>query len=216
MRKIRHRAHWPLIVAIAAASHVAPAIAQTATQSDVAPLYPPYYAPSQSSVYNQSSVYLPSPPIAQGQDMVRGSSGVSCQTAIGSGGPYVDIGVIGSQDVFNRDTASVYGRVVVPLGKRPKRPDCTKLYDLEISRMRMEIELLRMGLPEGMGVTAHASAEVSGVAVPASPVVIDPPPRPHSPAIASSAASLDVETGVEEEGYDLGDGLRTIFRLTPG
>ncbi len=108
MRKIRHCAFGPLIIAGAVQIFAGPALAQTATtQGAVAPLYPPYYAPSQSSVYNQSSVYLPAPPIAQGQDMVRGSNGISCQTAIGSGGPYVDIGVIGSQDVFNRDTASV-------------------------------------------------------------------------------------------------------------
>ena len=212
MRKIRHRAHWPLILASIIASTVVPAMAQ----SDTAPLYPPYYAPSQSSVYNQSSVYLPSPPIAQGQDMVRGSSGVSCQTAIGSGGPYVDIGVIGSQDVFNRDTASVYGRVVVPLGKRPKRPDCTKLYDLEISRMRMEIELLRMGLPEGLGGAAHSGAEVDGAAVQTAPLVIDPAARRASVEIGASDARLNAGKPVEGEGYDLGDGLRTIFRLAPG
>lgn len=215
MRKICYRALWTLICA----SMLTPASAQS-EQSATAPIYPPYYAPSQSSVYNQSSVYLPSPPIAQGQDMVRGSSGVSCQTAIGSGGPYVDIGVIGSQDVFNRDTASVYGRVVVPLGKRPKRPDCTKLYDLEIARMRMEIELLRMGLPAGLGGVAPASA--GGGSHPdagssqTNPLMVDPlarSPRTKREAHVTNAAS---NPPAPENDDELGDGLRTIFRLAPG
>jgi len=124
----------------------------------------PVIVPSQSSVYNQNTVNLPTPPPVNGQDIIRGASGVSCQSAVASGGPYLDLGVIGSQDVFNRDTAAVYGRVVVPLGERPKRPDCTELYELEITRLKMELELLRLGLPPAIagaidGSARHASQD---------------------------------------------------------
>jgi len=163
MRKISHHASGAVIGSLMCAL---PAFAEDATTQ----YYPPYVPPSQSSIYNQSSVFLPTPPVAHGQDSVRGASGLSCQSAVASGGPYLDLGMIGAQDVFNRDTATVYGRIVVPLGKRPKRPDCTKLYDLEIARLRMELELLRMGLPAGMVPQQPAAQqEVSGV-----PVMVDP------------------------------------------
>jgi hypothetical protein len=134
-----------------------------AQQQDASGYYPPVVIPSQSSVYNQNSVYLPSPPIVHGQDIVRGASGMSCQSAVASGGPYLDVGLIGSQDVYNRDTAALYGRIVVPLGDRPDRPDCTKLYELEIARLSLELEMLRMGLPAGLGGAQHASAEAPAV-----------------------------------------------------
>lgn len=199
MRKIRYRAARGLIAAAAGFGLPVPAQGQ-----DAAPLYPPYYAPSQSSVYNQTSVYLPTPPVAHGQDMVRGANGVSCQTAVGSGGPYLDVGLIGSQDVFNRDTAALYGRVVVPLGKRPKRPDCTKLYEMEISRMRMEIDLLRMGLPAALGGIAPAAADETVEAPAGAPITIEP----------RRQASLARKDEKPDDG--IGDGLRTIFRLVPG
>ncbi|NJO38679.1 MAG: hypothetical protein HC871_15075, partial [Rhizobiales bacterium] len=136
MRTIPHLAAAALTLALPA-----PALAQTSPDGV------PIIIPSQSSIYNQNAVNLPSPPIATGQDVVRGVSGATCQTAINSAGAYFDVGVIGSQDVFNRDTAAVYGRLVVPLGERPKRLDCTKLYELEITRLKMELDLMRLGAP---------------------------------------------------------------------
>ncbi|MBX7534102.1 hypothetical protein K3175_00355 [Qipengyuania sp. GH1] len=38
----------------------------------------------------------------------------------------------------------VYVRVTIPLGDRPDRIDCTRLYEMELARLREEIELLRM------------------------------------------------------------------------
>ncbi|WDI32987.1 hypothetical protein PUV54_07225 [Hyphococcus flavus] len=149
-----------------------------AQQQNVQGYNPALVVPSQSSVYNQNSVYLPSPPIVHGQDIVRGASGMSCQTAVASGGAYLDVGLIGSQDVYNRDTAALYGRVVVPLGDRPERPDCTKLYKLEIARLSLELEMLRMGLPANLhgarqtppqGVAAVQPTDVS-----AAPLIVNP------------------------------------------
>ena len=40
--------------------------------------------------------------------------------------------------------ALAYARVTMPLGKRPKRIDCSRVYELEIERLREEVALLRM------------------------------------------------------------------------
>ncbi|MEE2690061.1 MAG: hypothetical protein VX640_00850 [Pseudomonadota bacterium] len=137
-------------LAAAALTFAAPAALAQTTADGV-----PIIIPSQSSIYNQNAVNLPAPPMPNGQDVVRGVSGASCQSSVGSGGPYLDLGVIGSQDVFNRETAALYGRVVIPIGERPKRVDCTRLYELEIARLKMEIDLMRLGMP----VSRQASME---------------------------------------------------------
>ena len=139
------------VITLATSAH-----AQQVTQLDAQPIV----VPSQSSVFNQNGVNLPSAPSVHGQDRVNGASGMSCESAIASGGPYVDLGVIGAQDVYARDTAAVYGRIVVPLGKRPKRVDCTKLYELEITRLKMELELMRLGTTGGSIPTASAAPSI--------------------------------------------------------
>ena len=104
--------------------------------------------PSSSSSYNQQGFNLPSAPRSSGQDIVRGSGGISCQSSVGGNGPVLDLGVIGTNDIYSRDSTALYGRITVPLGKKPKRVDCSKLYDLEIQRLKMELQLMRAG---GMG-----------------------------------------------------------------
>ncbi|GGX72565.1 hypothetical protein GCM10011309_23650 [Litorimonas cladophorae] len=106
--------------------------------------------PSSSSSFNQNGFNLPSQAFVSGQDVIKSTSGITCQSAIGHGGPKLDMGVIGSNDLFDRDSVSIYGRVSVPIGKRPKRVDCTQLYDLEISRLKMELQLLRAGMQPGL------------------------------------------------------------------
>lgn len=58
------------------------------------------------------------------------------------------MGVVGGQNDAESPSTGVYSRVVVPLGHSPKRVDCTRLHELEIERLRMELELARMGLGE--------------------------------------------------------------------
>lgn len=120
----------------------------------------PIILPSTSSSYNQNGFNLPTFPNVTGQDIVRGSGGISCQSSVGSGGPNFDLGVIGSNDMFDRDSMSVYGRITVPLGKRPKRVDCTRLYDLEISRLQMELQLMRAGASSNNLLDANAARQV--------------------------------------------------------
>ncbi len=38
-----------------------------------------------------------------------------------------------------------YVRVIVPLGYRPKRLDCIRLYEMELRRLRQELEMMQMG-----------------------------------------------------------------------
>ncbi|GEM_PF-799798 len=102
--------------------------------------------PDRSSFYNQNSMQLPSMQMPYGQDEVQGAGGVACRNSVASGGPYVDFGMIGSNDLYDRQAASLYGRIVVPLGQKPERLDCSRLYELEIRRLQLELEMARMGL----------------------------------------------------------------------
>ena len=54
---------------------------------------------------------------------------------------------------------ATYGRVVVPIGRTPKRLDCSRLYELEVERLQMELRLLKMGLaPDGQTASVAATA----------------------------------------------------------
>lgn len=141
---------------------------------------------------------LPNAPIVSGQDIIRGADGTSCQSAVASGGPYLDFGVLQNEDVFTRQSAAVYGRIVVPLGKRGRRVDCTKLYKLEIARMQMELELLRMGTSFGDALSATPVQELTMIREEEGPVAggitIGAPaargaalPSPRSEALAMQA-----------------------------
>ncbi|QZD92554.1 hypothetical protein K3162_00440 [Qipengyuania xiapuensis] len=75
-----------------------------------------------------------------------------------SNGAYLDMGVAGSAASPLPETenplryfsperdqrALVYVRVTIPLGEKPARLDCTRLYEMELARLREEIALLRM------------------------------------------------------------------------
>ena len=88
---------------------------------------------------------LPGVSLPSGTDEVRAADGTSCRSAVGGNGAYVDMGMIGAA-ANPADNSSYYGRVVIPLGKAPKRVDCTKLYELEVERLKLELELAKAGL----------------------------------------------------------------------
>lgn len=96
---------------------------------------------------NLSGFSLPGVQLPQGNDEVRAADGTSCRSAVSGNGAYVDFGVMGNPDnTFGQSSASVYGRMVIPLNAPRKRLDCTRLYNLEIERLRTELELLKMGI----------------------------------------------------------------------
>lgn len=106
-------------------------------------------------------VFLPPAPQGSGgEDSIETAEGTRCRQSINSSGTYLDVGVTGrtasalprppgGSTFFtypqDRDReALAYVRMTIPLGKRPERIDCTRLYELEIARLREQVELLRM------------------------------------------------------------------------
>ena len=103
-----------------------------------------------TTVYQNNSQYgvsLPSVALPSGSDEVRAGDGTSCRSSVGGDGAYLDSGVIASPGGNGLEqSGSIYSRVVIPLGEKPRRLDCSALYDLEVQRLRMELQLARMGL----------------------------------------------------------------------
>ena len=104
-----------------------------------------------------SGVFLPSAPRGPGgQDTIESATGTRCSQSINSSGPYLDLGVSAnnSEDSLflsdreaEGDLAVIgYARIVIPLGETPKRIDCHRLYEMELERLRAEIDMLRLGL----------------------------------------------------------------------
>ena len=103
-------------------------------------------------------IYLPQAPTGPGgEDTIETASGARCRQSINSNGAYLDVGVTahasGGQSpyagLFPRtdsggQDATGYARITVPIGRRPTRLDCSRLYEMELARMKREIELLEM------------------------------------------------------------------------
>lgn len=106
----------------------------------------------------QTGIYLPPAPQGPGgEDTIETQSGTRCRQSINGNEGYLDIGVSGSTSsgvpttgnvfvsITERDRQALgYARVTVPLGKKPKRLDCSRIYELEIQRLRDELALLKM------------------------------------------------------------------------
>lgn len=105
---------------------------------------------------NQTGFSLPGVTLPQGQDEVRASDGTTCRSAVSGSGAYMDVGLIQGAGKNTGETAA-YGRIIVPLERKRARIDCTKLYELEVQRLQMELKLLKMGL--GHNSTPGAASE---------------------------------------------------------
>ncbi|MEM9278775.1 MAG: hypothetical protein AAGA76_09385, partial [Pseudomonadota bacterium] len=87
---------------------------------------------AQNTFINQniSGFNLPGVQLPQGSDEVRAADGTTCRSAVAGSGSYLDVGLIGNPEQTNADSSfSAYTRIVVPLGHKPKRLDCSRLYD---------------------------------------------------------------------------------------
>ncbi len=103
---------------------------------------------------------LPPPPVGPGgEDSITTSEGVRCSQSINSSGGYLDLGIAGgdlssaySNSGYGNDddnapqSAVAYARVIIPLGEAPTRLNCARLYELEIQKLKAEIEMLKVGL----------------------------------------------------------------------
>lgn len=139
-------------------------------------------ARAQDSVISQdiSGFSLPGVTLPQGSDEVRAADGTTCRSAVSGAGAYLDIGVIGNPNSSSGKEAAAYGRVVIPLGKKPGRLDCGRLYDLEIERLRMELRMMQMGLgiqgqPAAGGTDGMPTASVMPDEQPAMPAPVAAP-----------------------------------------
>jgi len=97
---------------------------------------------------NQTGFSLPGVSLPQGQDEVHASDGTTCRSAVSGSGAYLDLGIIRGNNSSNQANSDIatYGRVVIPIGRTPKRVDCSRLYELEVERLQLELKLLKMGL----------------------------------------------------------------------
>jgi hypothetical protein len=111
------------------------------------------------AVAGTNGLYLPpSPSGPGGEDSIETSSGTRCRQSINSSGPYVDLGVTGTTgtkddpantSLYRTDRpneATAYARVTIPLGRRPERINCSQVFELEIAKLKREVELLRLGV----------------------------------------------------------------------
>ncbi len=110
-----------------------------------------------------NGLYLPTAPQGSGgEDSIETASGIRCRQSMNSNGAYVDFGVTGTTnqqrggggnnvasllyaDQSPRE-ATAYARVTIPLGRKPERIDCNQIYQLEVTRLKREIELLKLGV----------------------------------------------------------------------
>ncbi len=105
-----------------------------------------------------TGVFLPTAPTGSGgEDSIETSTGTRCRQSMNSNGAYVDMGLTGTtaspqddklygySDSRDRE-ATAYLRVTIPLGHRPDRIDCSRIYELELARLQREVELLRIGV----------------------------------------------------------------------
>lgn len=171
--------------------------------------YNPYYYSNQTYTYG---LHLPQVPVQNGQDEIRGADGTTCRSSMGNNSAYLDIGAIGAQGYGGEvDSGTFYGRLIVPLGQTPKRIDCTKLYDLEITRLKHELQLARAGLGNldrtgSSGPAPRAQYASTGELVPASaegaaPTVV-PSKTAKSPKPSGSAtSSRSTNTAKKKSGW---------------
>lgn len=114
---------------------------------------------------NTSGFNLPGVQLPQGHDEVRAADGTTCRSAVSGSGAYIDIGFIGNPNLSaNNSSFAAYGRMVIPLARKTPRLDCSKLYNLEVARLEMELKLMQMGLTRGIApVSESVSIDVDTV-----------------------------------------------------
>jgi hypothetical protein len=107
---------------------------------------------------NSLNLSIPQVPSSYGQDRFRACD-LDCANSIGSA-TNLEFGVTGimnggSNNPLNSDFGSsdpdigVYARIIIPLGARPKsRVNCDTLYQLELTKKRLEIRKLEKELNE--------------------------------------------------------------------
>lgn len=121
------------------------------------------------------NIQLPAQPqFPQGQDKVRAADGTECSVSTAPRDKYMDVGFVGGgssgsgvenaypffgpsatlmpNNQYSRATGGVYMRIVINLDAKRPRIDCNELYNLEIERLKAEIEQLKLiGVGKAVG-----------------------------------------------------------------
>lgn len=109
-------------------------------------------------------IYIPQTQRPSGQDRIRTRDGVECSQSIDSALTF-DAGAMAlppnwtngygynpnpQPQTPNQWNYGGYARITIPLGMPPRKIDCGELYQLELQRLRLEVEYLRqkMAAPE--------------------------------------------------------------------
>ncbi|WP_048646522.1 hypothetical protein [Nitratireductor soli] len=112
---------------------------------------------------NQTGITLPGVHSPNGFDEIRAADGTTCRAAMSGSGAFVDSGVIGGGLGTNSSSSlAAYGRLVIPLGQRPTRLNCDRLYQLELRRLQLEVKMLERGLDPRSSNSAPLNAEWAG------------------------------------------------------
>ena len=106
----------------------------------------------------QSGFYLPAPAPSPGQDEFRASDGTTCRTTM-DGTKRMEVGTFATaQRADNRyslpsylpetgqGNVGAYGRFTWSLDASPSRMDCHELYQLEIEKKKLELEMLKQSI----------------------------------------------------------------------
>lgn len=96
----------------------------------------------------QASLSMPFGVIPSGQDRIRSADGVECQTHVGPRNRWMDMGVYSMGTQTNNlpstpnssQAIGVYARITINLDPVAPQLDCSRLYQLEIDRLRREVE----------------------------------------------------------------------------
>ena len=91
------------------------------------------------------SLSLPNPPMNYQSDSFS-SGNLRCSNAVGGGVnlEYGVTGVLSGLDTSSRgEDIGVYARIVIPLDKPRSRINCDDLYQIELTKRRLEVQKLR-------------------------------------------------------------------------
>ena len=101
------------------------------------------------------------PQFQQGQDRIRAADGTECSRSTGPRQRFADVGMLGgnmggngspygayggssgSQN-YTQNGGAVYGRITFNLDPVQDEVSCSRLYELELERLRLELEQARL------------------------------------------------------------------------
>ena len=108
------------------------------------------------------------PQFPQGQDKIRGADGTECSRSTAPRKRYADIGFLGgntsgtggqfgyggsTDNSYGQQGGAIYGRITFNLDAENYNVDCGRLYELELERLRVELEQAKMmGVGKPVGV----------------------------------------------------------------